>query len=55
MKQVPNGKQHETKDSTPEVEVMTDAMLRAPLHPRKQMKGFAEMGENNHPPTSCAD
>ena len=55
MKQVTYGKQREAKNSTPEVKVVADAMLRAPLHPKKQMKRFAEMGENDHHQTSCAD
>src|SRR5260370_30254463 len=55
VKQVPNGKQGEAKNSAPEVEVVTDAMLRAPVHPRKQVKRFAEMGENDQHQTSCAE
>jgi hypothetical protein len=31
---------------------MTNAMLGAPLHPRKQMKCFADMGKNDHHETS---
>ena len=55
MKQVPNRKQCQTENSTPEIEVVTDAMPRAPLHPRKQMKCFAEMSKNNHHQTSRAE
>jgi hypothetical protein len=55
MKQTSNGKQGEAKNSTPEVEVVTDAMLRAPVHPWKQMECFADMRKNDHHQTSCAD
>jgi len=55
IKQVPNGKQCQTENSTPEIEVVTDAMFRAPMHPRKQMKCFAEMREDYHYQTSSAE
>jgi hypothetical protein len=42
MKQISYGKQRETKNSTPQIEVVTDAMLRTPMHPRKQMECFAD-------------
>ena len=48
------GEQRETKSSTPEVEVMTDAMLESPMHPRKKPKCFANMSKNNRNQTSCA-
>ena len=43
MKQISYGKQGDTKNRTQEVEVVADATLRAPVHPRKQMKCFADM------------
>jgi hypothetical protein len=37
MQQISYGKQRETKDSTPEIEIMTNAMLQPPMHPGKQV------------------
>jgi hypothetical protein len=34
---------------------VTDAMLRTPMHPRKQMECFADMSKNDHRQTSCAE
>jgi hypothetical protein len=55
MKEISYGKQRETKDSTPEIEVMTNAMLEPPMHPRKQVKFFADMSQYDHHQTSCAE
>jgi len=55
MKQISQGKQREAKNGTPEVEVMTNAMLIPPMHPRKQMKGFTDMGKDDHRQTCCAE
>jgi hypothetical protein len=44
MNQISKRKQREPKNSTPQVEVVADAMLRAPMHPRKQVKAFADVG-----------
>jgi hypothetical protein len=55
MKQISYRKQRETKNSTPEIEVMTNAMLEPPMHPRKQVKCFADMSKDNHDKTSCAE
>jgi hypothetical protein len=52
LKQIAHGKQRETKNSTPEVQVMADAMLKPPMHPRKQVNGFAEVRKNDHHKTS---
>lgn len=54
MKQISYGKQRETKNGTPQIEVVTDAMLIAPIHPGKQVKGFADMSKDDHDETSCA-
>jgi hypothetical protein len=54
MKQISYGKQRETKNGTPEIEVMADAMFKPPLHPRKQVKCLADMGKNDHHETSGA-
>ena len=53
MKQVPNRKQWETKNA-PEVEVVTDAMIRSPVRPRKQMECFEDMRKDDHDQTSSA-
>lgn len=55
MKQIPQGKQRETKNGAHEIEVVTNAMLVTPMHPRKQMKGFANMGKDDNHQTSCAE
>jgi len=55
MKQISYGKQRETKNSTPEIEVMTNAMLGAPMHPGKQVKCFANMSKDDHHETCCAE
>jgi len=54
MKQISQREQRETKNSTPKIEVMPNTMLIAPMYPRKQMKSFAEMSEDDHHQTSCA-
>jgi len=43
------------KNSTSEVEVVTDAMIRSPLHPRKQMECFEDMRKDDHDQTSSAE
>ncbi len=55
MKQISYGKDRETKNSTPEIEIVTDAMLEPPMHPRKQVKCFGDMSENDHYQKSCAE
>ena len=47
MTQISYGKQCETKNSAPEIEIMTDTLLEPPMHPRKQMKGFADMSKDD--------
>jgi hypothetical protein len=42
VKQMSRGKQRDTENGPPQVEVVPDAMPGAPLHPREQMKRFAE-------------
>src|SRR5437667_9604036 len=54
MKQVPNRKQRETKNSTSEVEVVTDAMIRYPLQPMKEMECFDDLRKDDHDQTSNA-
>jgi hypothetical protein len=55
MKQISCGKQRKTKNSAPEIKVMTNAMLGAPPHPRKQIKCFADMGKDNYNQTCGAE
>ena len=55
MKQISYGKQRETKNSAPEIEIMTNAMLQPPMHPRKQAKRFADMSKDDKRQTSCTD
>jgi hypothetical protein len=55
MKQISYGKQCETKDGTPEIEIMANALLEPPMHPRKQMKFFADVSKDDYHQTSCTD
>jgi len=55
MKQISYGKQRETKNSSPEIEVMTNAMLLPPMHGRKKVKSFADVSKDDHHQTSRAD
>jgi hypothetical protein len=41
-----------TKNSAPEIEVMTNAMLKPQRIPRKQVKCFGDMNKNDHDQTS---
>jgi hypothetical protein len=50
--QISEGKQCQTKKSTPEIEVMTNAVWATPIHRRKQMKCFGEMSEHDYHETS---
>jgi hypothetical protein len=55
MKQISYGKQRETKNSAPEIEVMTNAVWATPIHPREQAKCFREMNEHDYHKTSGAE
>ena len=55
MTQISYEKQRETKNSAPEIEIMTNALLESPMHPGKQMKCFADMTKDNYHQTSCAE
>jgi hypothetical protein len=35
MEKISDGEQCETKDSTTEIEIMTEAVLHPPIHPRE--------------------
>jgi hypothetical protein len=55
MEKISDGKQCEAKDSTPEIEIMTEAVLQPPVHPRKKVKCFAEMTDHDYRQTSSTD
>jgi hypothetical protein len=54
MNQISQGNQRKAKNGTPKIEVMTKAVLKPKMHPRKQVKGFAEVRKNDHHETSGA-
>ena len=47
LKYVPNWEEHETQNRTCKINVMTDAVLLAPVHARKQMQSFADVREHD--------
>jgi len=55
MTQISYGKQCETKNRTPKIEIMTNALLEPPMHPRKQMKCFADLTKDNYHQTPGAE
>ena len=55
MGKISDGKQRETKKSTPEIYVMANALWAPPLHPRKQVKCLEDMRKDDHHQTSCAE
>jgi hypothetical protein len=55
MKQISYGKQRETKDSTAEIKVVVNAILKPPKHPRKQLKCLEHMTKYDNDQTSCTD
>jgi hypothetical protein len=48
-------KQCQTKNGTPEIEIMTNAIRHSPIHPRKQIKHLGDMSQDDYHQTSCAD
>jgi hypothetical protein len=48
MQQISYGKHRETENSAPEVEVVTNAILKPPIHPRKKAKSFGDKSKNDH-------
>ena len=48
MEQISYRKRHEAKNGTAEIEVMTNTMLGAPIHPRKQVKCFRDVSEYDY-------
>ncbi len=55
MNQIAYRKQCETKNNTPQIEVVTGAMLMPPLHPRKEVECFADMSKDDQYQTARAD
>ena len=48
-------KQCEANNSAPQIDVMTDTMRDSPIHPREQLKRFANMGKRDHYKSRCAN
>jgi len=55
VKQIAYWKQRETKNNTPQIDAVTDAILYPPMHPRKQVKCFRDMSKNDQFQTTCTD
>jgi hypothetical protein len=55
VKQISYGKQGETKNKAPKIEIMTDAMLEPSTHPRKHVKCFEDVTTDNQHQASCAE
>ena len=55
LTQDPCGKQRQTKNSTPEIKVMSSAIGKAPLHPGKQIKCFRDVSKNDYHQPSCTE
>ena len=55
VEQISDRKQRKTKNSTPQIEVMTKAIFESPLHRRKQVKRFEDVSQDDHYETSCAE
>jgi len=47
-------KQCQAKNATPQIEIMTNAIFKAPTHPRKQVNCLADMAKSDYKQTSCA-
>lgn len=48
MSKIAKRKQRKAESRTHQIDVMSGTVLHAPLHPRHQMEGFANMRENDH-------
>jgi hypothetical protein len=55
MKQISYREQRETKNSTPEIDVVTNALFEPPLHPRKKFKSLGDMSKYDDHQTSRAE
>lgn len=55
MKQVTHWEERNPNNRTQEIQVMAYAALLAPLHPGKNLKSFAKMGEDNSHHTGRAE
>src|SRR5262249_34796943 len=55
MKEISGGKQGEAKNSARQIEVLTKAVLKAPVHPTQQVKCLRHVGKSNDHQTSRAN
>jgi hypothetical protein len=55
VKQVSDMKQCEPQSGTPEIDVVANALLKPPIHPRKQVKSFGNMTEYDHHQAFCTE
>jgi hypothetical protein len=55
MKQIAYRKQAETENSTPQIDEVADAVLKPPMHPRKQAECFGDMSKNDEHQKSRAE
>ena len=54
MSQISDGKQYEAEDRTPQIEIVSCAVLDAPLHPRQHVKCLRYMHEHDRLKTDRA-
>jgi len=54
VKEISDGKQCDAKNCTPQIEVMTHAVLMSPAHPSQPTKRLANMCKDDHHETSSA-
>jgi len=55
MQQISCGKQCDSKNGAPKIEVMASAVLKPPTHPRKQVKCLKDMSKSDHNQTPGAE
>jgi hypothetical protein len=53
LAQIAKREQCQAENGTPEIKVMTNALLKAPMHLGQEVKRLGDMSEHNHQ-TSCA-
>ena len=47
VNKIADGKQSRAQDRACKIKVVTHAILQTPMHPRKKLNGFTDMGEYN--------
>ena len=55
MEQESSRHEHDPEHRARQVDVMPGASRFAPTHPRKELKGFADVRQNDHDETSCTE